>query len=275
MNNKSIDKQLLSSMEKILEKGYKVTDDRTGVGTTKIFGEVIRLQVSEDNLPINKTKTVFFKAIVVELLWMLSGNDNIQYLKDHGIKIWDQWADEDGSLNGVYGKQWREWPNIQLERTYGKYENKGSIDQVSWLIDTIKNNPNDRRQLVSAWNVGRLSEMNLPPCHYMWQTFVRGDTLDLMMHQRSCDMFLGVPFDLTAYSLLLCILSRITGKQPGEFVWTGGDCHIYSNHHEQVAKQIKNYDLMRSEHLFEHTQLVFDEAIDFTSLESFLETNLG
>ena len=204
---------------------------------------------------------------------MMNGGDNTAYLKKHGVKYWDEWADEDGNLGPIYGYQWRQGFQ-QVTDDDDDVISIDNVDQLTQVINTIQTNPNDRRQLVTAWNPGQLKDMNLPPCHYTWQTFVRGDTLDLMMHQRSCDMFLGVPFDLTAYSLLLCILSRITGKQPGEFVWTGGDCHIYSNHHEQVAKQIKNYDLMRSEHLFERTKLVFDEAIDFTSLETFLETTL-
>jgi len=265
----NIDRQLVDSFKKILIGGYKVNDDRTGVGTTKIFGDVIRLNVSESAFQINRSKEIFFKGIVVELLWMMNGGSNTDYLLKHGVKYWNEWADADGNLGPIYGYQWRHGFRVTdgIGRGY-------SVDQLKQLINTINDNPNDRRQLVTAWNPGQLADMKLPPCHYTFQTFVRGNTLDLMMHQRSCDMFLGVPFDLTLYSLLLCILARITGKTPGAFVWTGGDCHIYDNHHEQVEKQIYNFENGPGKVLFSDTQLVFDDAIDFTSLDTFLQTTL-
>lgn len=304
----NIEDQYHNLLNFIQTNGYEITNDRTGVGTKKEFGHFMKFQVSENEFPIITSKFVHFKSIVVELLWMLNGDDNTDYLKKHGVSIWDEWADDNGDLNGVYGKQWRSWdhgPSKRVIKTQSalkkEYENsddpeidswkilyndhtngepiyykwENCVDQVIDLIDTIKNNPNDRRQLVSSWNVGKIEDMNLPPCHHTWQTFVKGDTLELMMHQRSCDMFLGVPFNLTGYSLLLCILARLTDKKPGLFNWTGGDCHIYSNHYEQVEKQMDNYYTNASSNTIKYPKLVFDEAIDFTSLKTFLETTLN
>lgn len=263
MITKNIEDQYHDLLFFIKNHGYEVKNDRTGVGTLKDFGHFMKFTVDEYAFPIITSKFVHFKSIVVELLWMLNGDDNTEYLRKHGVTIWDEWAAEDGSLNGVYGKQWREWPS-----KYG-----GSYDQIRNLVHTIKYEPYDRRQLVSAWNVGEVDDMNLPPCHYAWQTNVSGNVLNLMMHQRSCDMFLGVPFNLTSYSLLLCILARLTGKKPGFFNWTGGDCHIYSNHMDQIEKQLDNY-YTNSTKGIKFPQLKFDDDIDFTSLESFLETTL-
>jgi len=268
-----VDKLLIDSFIKILNEGYKVNDDRTGVGTTKVFGEVYRIKVDEQAFPINKSKHIYFKGIVTELLWMMNGGDNIEYLKNHNVNYWDQWADENGDLGPIYGYQWR-----RGFRSVDDFGQGYAIDQLQLLIDTIKNNPNDRRQLVSAWNVGDLDKMRLPPCHYVFQTCVRGDHLDLMMHQRSCDMFLGVPFDIVLYSLLLCILARLTDKKPGDFIWTGGDCHIYDNHHQQVKKQIINFNQAKyrgSDILKREAKLNFNEHIDFSDLQSFLNTTLS
>ncbi len=305
-----IEEQYSQLLNHVKLYGHQVDNDRTGVGTKKDFGHLIKLDVEEVGFPILTSKFVHFKSIVVELLWMLNGDDNTDYLKEHGVTIWDEWADDNGDLNGVYGKQWRHWHRNVYKREvksledlcdmFGRpeeftghtaifkngqtwnYFNKEnffrwdqSIDQVEQLINTIKTNPNDRRQIVTAWNVDALDSMNLPPCHHTWQTFVRGDTLDLMMHQRSCDMFLGVPFNLTAYSLLLCILAKITGLKPGKFTWTGGDCHVYSNHVNQVDKYLDNYYTNASSNGgIQYPTLCFNDDIDFSSLQSFLDTTL-
>ena len=263
--------QYIKQLTQVLEHGLKV-DDRTGVGTLKYFGQTMKFDVSEDKFPILTTKFVHFKSVIVELLWMLSGNDNTNYLKKHGVSIWDEWADEDGSLNGVYGKQWRQWSYYEDRGDcHGRLE-EDYIDQVNDVIHKIKTNPNDRRQLVCAWNVGVLDEMNLPPCHFAWQTFVRGDTLDLSFNMRSVDSFLGKPFDLALYSLLLCILAKLTNKKPGQILYTGVDCHIYLNHIDQCKNIINRFvnGVVPSE-----PQLKFSDEIDFTSLESFLATTLN
>lgn len=250
--------------------GYEIKNDRTGIGTKKVFSEKIDLDVSEDNFPVITTKYIHWKSIVVELLWMLNGGRNTNYLRDHGVTIWDEWADEDGDLGPIYGHQWR-----RPFRQHWIDENGNiclrSFDQIQNLIDTIKNNPNDRRQLVNAWNVSDLPHMKLPPCHYAFQTFVAGDKLSLMVQQRSCDVFLGVPFNLSSYALLLVILAKLTGLEPYKLHWVGGDCHIYSNHTEQVEQQWKNY---YNSSKMKNPKLKFDESVDFTSLSAFLSSVL-
>ena len=201
--------------------------DRTGTGTHSVFGRQTRYDL-DDGFPILTTKKVHLKSIVHELLWFLAGDSNIGYLKENGVRIWDEWADADGNLGPVYGVQWRSWPTT----------NEGSVDQITQVVDNIRNNPESRRHIVSAWNVGEIEKMALPPCHTMFQFYVRGDHLDLQLYQRSADMFLGVPFNIASYSLLLMMVAQVTGHRPGEFVHTLGDAHIYTTHREQVQLQL-------------------------------------
>lgn len=219
-------KQYLDLLRHITEHG---TDrmDRTGTGTRSVFGYQMRFNL-EDGFPLLTTKKLHLKSIIHELLWFLQGDTNVKYLQDNGVRIWNEWAGEDGELGPIYGKQWRAW------RDY----NGGTIDQISEAIETIKHNPESRRIIVSAWNVGDLNEMHLPPCHAFFQYYVAGDKLSLQLYQRSADCFLGVPFNIASYALLLMMTAQVTGLKPGEFVHTLGDAHIYSNHREQVAEQL-------------------------------------
>jgi thymidylate synthase len=218
--------QYLNFLETILEKGAHKSD-RTGTGTRSIFGYDMRFDISK-KFPLVTTKKLHLKSIIHELLWFLSGDTNISYLKENGVKIWDAWADEQGNLGPVYGKQWRRWKNAEGQE----------IDQIAQLIHNIKHNPDSRRLIVSAWNVGELSEMALPPCHLLFQFYVANGCLSCKLTQRSADAFLGVPFNIASYSLLTYMIAQQTGLKPGEFIWSGGDCHIYDNHIEQVKEQL-------------------------------------
>lgn len=217
----NIEDQYLNLMGNVLRYGTK-TDDRTGVGTYSLFGRQIRADMSH-GFPLLTTKRVFWKGVVGELLWFISGDTNIKWLQEQGIKIWDEWADENGDLGPVYGKWWRDW---------------NGIDQLQNVIDQIKTNPNSRRHIVTTWNPERIEEMALPPCHMMYQFNVRGEFLDLQLYQRSADMFLGVPFNIASYSLLLHMVAKVTGYRPGEFIHTFGDVHVYENHVVQCIKQL-------------------------------------
>ena len=219
-------KQYLDLLRHIYEDGV-VKTDRTGVGTKSIFGYQCRYDLSE-GFPLLTTKKVHLKSIIYELLWFLSGSTNIGYLKEHGVSIWDEWADENGDLGPVYGHQWRSWPT----------PDGGSIDQISNLIETIKRNPNSRRMLVSAWNVAEVDSMALPPCHCLFQFYVAEGKLSCQLYQRSADVFLGVPFNIASYALLTLMVAQVTGLEPGEFIHTTGDTHLYKNHFEQVALQL-------------------------------------
>ncbi|MBO4843870.1 MAG: thymidylate synthase [Bacteroidales bacterium] len=219
-------KQYLDLLRHIYTDGV-VKTDRTGVGTKSIFGWQSRYDLSE-GFPLLTTKKVHLKSIIYELLWFLSGSTNIGYLKEHGVSIWDEWADENGDLGPVYGHQWRSWPT----------PDGGSIDQISKLIDTIKNNPNSRRMLVSAWNVAEVDSMALPPCHCLFQFYVADGKLSCQLYQRSADTFLGVPFNIASYALLTMMIAQVCGLQPGEFIHTTGDTHLYLNHLEQAALQL-------------------------------------
>ncbi|WP_317382643.1 thymidylate synthase, partial [Anaerobiospirillum succiniciproducens] len=201
--------------------------DRTGVGTRSIFGTQMRFDLSE-SFPLLTTKKVHLRSIIYELLWFLSGDTNIKFLKDNKVTIWDEWADENGNLGPVYGKQWRRW-----ECADGRI-----IDQISNVVEQIKNNPQSRRLIVNAWNVADVDKMALPPCHLLFQFYVANDRLSCMLYQRSCDFFLGVPFNIASYSLLCMMIAQQCGLKPGEFVWTGGDTHLYSNHFEQAKEQL-------------------------------------
>ena len=219
-------KQYLDLLRHIYEDGV-VKTDRTGVGTKSIFGYQCRYDLSE-GFPLLTTKKVHLKSIIYELLWFLSGSTNIGYLQEHGVSIWDEWADENGDLGPVYGHQWRSWPK----------PDGGTIDQISNLIETIKRNPNSRRMLVSAWNVAEVDSMALPPCHCLFQFYVAEGKLSCQLYQRSADTFLGVPFNIASYALLTMMIAQVCGLEPGEFIHTTGDTHLYLNHLEQAALQL-------------------------------------
>ena len=201
--------------------------DRTGTGTKSVFGYQMRFDLS-DGFPLLTTKKLHLKSIIYELLWFLKGDTNVKYLQDNGVRIWNEWADADGSLGPIYGKQWRAW------RDY----NGGTIDQLSEAVETIRTNPDSRRIIVSAWNVADLPEMRLPPCHAFYQFYVADGRLSLQLYQRSADIFLGVPFNIASYALLLMMVAQVTGLKAGDFVHTLGDAHIYTNHFEQVREQL-------------------------------------
>ena len=219
-------KQYLDYLRHVKDYGTLKTD-RTGVGTVSVFGQQMRFDLTS-SFPLVTTKSVHWKSVVHELLWFLQGNTNIQYLTENGVRIWNEWADENGELGPVYGAQWRSWPTAD-----GRH-----IDQISNVIEQIKTNPDSRRLLVNAWNVGEIENMALPPCHMMFQFYVADGKLSCQLYQRSADSFLGVPFNIASYSLLTCMVAQQCDLEPGEFVWTGGDCHIYTNHFEQVETQL-------------------------------------
>ncbi|MGO3090019.1 MAG: thymidylate synthase [Galactobacter sp.] len=202
--------------------------DRTGTGTTSVFGRQLRFDLRHDVFPLITTKRVHFKSVALELLWFLRGDSNVGWLQEQGVSIWDEWADSQGDLGPVYGVQWRSWPTPD-----GRH-----IDQISQVVDSIKSNPDSRRHIVSAWNVAELENMALPPCHALFQFYVADGELSCQLYQRSADLFLGVPFNIASYALLTRMVAQQTGLKAGEFVWTGGDCHIYDNHVEQVNKQL-------------------------------------
>ena len=219
-------RQYLDLLNHVLEHGDK-KEDRTGTGTISVFGYQMRFDLSE-KFPLLTTKKVHLKSVIHELLWFLKGSTNIRYLKENGVSIWDEWADENGDLGPVYGSQWRSW-----QTSDGR-----TIDQISNLIENIKNNPDSRRLIVSAWNVGEVDKMKLPPCHCFFQFYVANDKLSCQLYQRSADIFLGVPFNIASYALLTLMIAQVTNLTPGEFVHTLGDAHIYSNHFEQVKQQL-------------------------------------
>lgn len=219
-------KQYLDLLQHVLDKGA-VKKDRTGTGTKSVFGYQMRFNL-DDGFPLMTTKKLHLKSIIYELLWFLKGDTNIKYLNDNQVNIWNEWADKEGNLGHIYGFQWRSWPSYQ----------GGSIDQISNVIRSIKENPDSRRHIVSAWNVGDLSNMALPPCHVLFHFYVADGRLSCQLYQRSADIFLGVPFNIASYALLLMMVARVTGLKPGEFIHTLGDAHIYNNHMEQVNTQL-------------------------------------
>lgn len=221
-------KQYLDMLRYVLENGVDKMD-RTGVGTRSVFGQQMRFDLSR-GFPLMTTKKMHLKSIIHELLWFIKGDTNVKYLRDNGVRIWNEWADENGDLGPIYGSQWRDW-------------NGEGIDQLAQVVDKLKNNPNDRRMIVSAWNVSKISEMRLPPCHMMFQFYVANGKLSCMLYQRSCDMFLGVPFNIASYALLTMMLAQVCNLEPGEFVHTLGDTHIYHNHFEQVKEQLRREPL--------------------------------
>ncbi len=228
-------KQYLELLSDIMEHGVD-KDNRTGIWTRGVFGRQLRYDLRE-GFPLLTTKKVHLKSIIYELLWFLQGNTNIQYLKEHGVSIWDEWADENGDLGPVYGAQWRNFGGGSLFDSLGRPQM--GVDQVSELIRKIKNDPNDRRMIVSAWNPLQLGEMALSPCHLMFQCYVADGELSLLMYQRSCDCFLGVPFNIASYALLTMMIAQVCGLKPREFIHSMGDTHIYHNHFDQVLLQLK------------------------------------
>ncbi len=219
-------KQYLELLEHILADGSD-KEDRTGTGTRSVFGYQMRFNLAE-GFPLLTTKKLHLKSIIYELLWFLKGDTNVKYLQEHGVRIWNEWADENGDLGHIYGYQWRSWP--AYDGTF--------IDQISDAIDQIKNNPSSRRIIVSAWNVADIPSMKLPPCHAFFQFYVADGRLSLQLYQRSADTFLGVPFNIASYALLLMMVAQVTGLEPGDFVHTLGDTHIYKNHFEQARLQL-------------------------------------
>ena len=219
-------KQYLNLLNRILTEGNKKTD-RTGTGTISIFGHQMRFNM-EDGFPLLTTKKLHLKSIIHELIWFLQGDTNIKYLQENGVRIWNEWADENGDLGPVYGHQWRSWPDYD----------GGTIDQIQNVVDLIRNHPDSRRMIVSAWNVAEVKDMALPPCHTLFQFYVANGKLSLQLYQRSADTFLGVPFNIASYALLLQMVAQVTGLKPGEFIHTTGDTHLYLNHLEQAKLQL-------------------------------------
>jgi thymidylate synthase len=219
-------KQYLDLLQRILDEGIK-KEDRTGTGTISIFGHQSRYKMS-DGFPLLTTKKLHVKSIIYELLWFLKGDTNVKYLHEHDVYIWDKWANENGELGHIYGYQWRSWPHYD----------GGRIDQIAEAVDMIKHNPDSRRIIVSSWNVADLPNMNLPPCHTLFQFYVSDGKLSLQLYQRSADVFLGVPFNIASYALLLKMMAQVTGLQEGDFIHTMGDAHIYLNHLDQIKLQL-------------------------------------
>jgi len=218
--------QYLDLLNTVMTQGVD-RSDRTGTGTRGIFGYQMRFHL-KDGFPLLTTKKVHLRSIIYELLWFLRGDTNVHYLQEHGVRIWNEWADADGELGPVYGHQWRAWPDYQ----------GGSIDQIAQVIDQIKHNPNSRRHIVSAWNVAEVPSMHLPPCHTLFQFYVAQGQLSLQLYQRSADLFLGVPFNIASYALLLMMVAQVTGLEVGDYIHTMGDAHIYHNHFDQVKLQL-------------------------------------
>ncbi len=224
-------KAYLELMRAVRERGVR-KDDRTGTGTLSLFGQQLRFDLAA-GFPLLTTKKIHLKSVIYELLWFLRGDTNVRYLHEHGVTIWDEWADERGELGPVYGKQWRSWV-----ATDGR-----QIDQISAVVQQLRSNPDSRRMLVSAWNVGELEQMALAPCHLLFQFYVAAGKLSCQLYQRSADIFLGVPFNIASYALLTCMLAQQCDLIPGEFIWTGGDCHLYLNHLEQAELQLSRAPL--------------------------------
>lgn len=219
-------KQYLDLLDEVLREGT-AKEDRTGTGTVSVFGRQLRFDLDQ-GFPLLTTKQLHLKSIIHELLWFLSGDTNVRFLQEHGVRIWNEWADERGDLGHVYGYQWRSWPDYD----------GGSIDQIATIVDDIRRTPDSRRLIVSAWNVADLPRMNLPPCHLLFQFYVADGRLSLQLYQRSADLFLGVPFNIASYALLLQMTAQVTGLRPGDFILTLGDAHIYRNHLDQVRLQL-------------------------------------
>lgn len=249
--------QIRTPYEDLLREVYEhgtPKADRTGTGTRSLFGKQIRFDLAE-SFPLITTKRVHFKSVAYELLWFLRGDSNVEYLREHGVTIWDEWADADGELGPVYGVQWRSWPT----------PGGGHIDQITEVINQLRTNPDSRRHIVSAWNVSELDEMALMPCHAFFQFYVADGKLSCQLYQRSADMFLGVPFNIASYALLTLMVAQQTGFEPGEFIWTGGDCHIYDNHVDQVREQLTREPFPYPHMTITPRESIFDyQFADFT-----------
>ena len=251
-------KQYHNLMKKVLEEGT-VKTDRTGTGTKSIFGYQMRFDLSE-GFPLLTTKKLHTKSIIHELLWFLKGETNIQYLKENGVSIWDEWADKDGNLGPVYGYQWRSWPT----------PNGGHIDQITQVIDLIIKNPDSRRLIVSAWNVADINQMKLPPCHAFFQFYVADGKLSCQLYQRSADIFLGVPFNIASYALLTLMVAQVCGLKAGDFVHTLGDAHLYSNHIEQAKLQLtRDFRSLPQMKINPSVKSIFDFKFDDFALENY------
>lgn len=252
-------RQYLELMQKVLNEGEK-KEDRTGTGTLSLFGHQMRFPL-KDGFPLVTTKRVHLKSIIYELLWFLQGDTNIRYLNEHGVTIWDEWADANGDLGPVYGKQWRSW----------KTSDGDTIDQISNAIDQIRGNPDSRRIIVNAWNVAEIDKMALAPCHTMFQFYVSNGSLSLQLYQRSADIFLGVPFNIASYALLLLMVAQQCNLNPGDFIWTGGDCHLYVNHLEQVKTQLsRDPHPLPSMKLLRKPKSIFEYEFEDFLLEDYL-----
>lgn len=251
-------KQYLDLLSHVMENGTR-KEDRTGTGTISTFGYQMRFDLS-DGFPLMTTKKLHLKSIIHELLWFLQGDTNTRYLNEHGVKIWNEWADEQGNLGHIYGYQWRSWPTPD-----GR-----TVDQVSEVLESIMNSPDSRRHIVSAWNVGELEQMALPPCHILFQFYVADGKLSCQLYQRSADIFLGVPFNIASYSFLLMMMAQVTGLKPGEFIHTLGDAHIYLNHVEQVKLQLsRDPRPLPTVKLNQAIGSVFDFGFDDFSIENY------
>ena len=245
-------------LEDVLAHGVH-KDDRTGTGTTSVFGRQIRFDLAQ-GFPLITTKRVHFKSVVYELLWFLRGESNVAWLRENGVTIWDEWADADGELGPVYGVQWRSWPT----------PSGGHIDQIAQVVEHIRKAPDSRRLIVSAWNPADIPDMALAPCHALFQFYVADGKLSCQLYQRSADMFLGVPFNIASYALLTLMIAQQTGLQPGDFVWTGGDCHIYDNHRAQVEEQLSREPLPApTVRLTRTPESIFDYTYDDFVLEDY------
>lgn len=246
--------EIKTPYEDLLREVYETgtpKSDRTGTGTRSLFGRQIRYDLAE-SFPLLTTKRVHFKSVAVELLWFLRGESNTKFLTDNGVTIWDEWADEQGDLGPVYGVQWRSWPAPGGEH----------IDQIANVIEQLRSNPDSRRIIVSAWNVADLDEMALMPCHAFFQFYVADGKLSCQLYQRSADMFLGVPFNIASYALLTLMVAQQVGLEPGEFIWTGGDCHVYDNHVEQVEKQLSREPYAYPQIKINKADSIFDYTLD-------------
>jgi len=241
----------------VLDNGTQ-KGDRTGTGTRSVFGRQIRYDLSE-SFPLLTTKKVYFKGVVGELLWFLRGDSNVRWLQDNGIRIWNEWADQDGELGPVYGVQWRSWPT----------PDGGHIDQIEEVLRTLRDNPDSRRNLVSAWNVAELDKMALMPCHLLFQLYVADGRLSMQVYQRSADMFLGVPFNIASYALLTHMFAQQAGLKVGELIWTGGDCHIYNNHLDQVREQLTREPREYPQLKLRKATSIFDYTFDDIDVEGY------